>query len=255
MKLLIILCPIFFICFFTSMSSADIYSWTDKGGVRHFTNYSPPPMAKLIIKDVPISHSVVPKKETLAEETETRQEPEEGETQVNRKKVEASEETPYSPESDYPNVTYNDESKNSYISGYPLGFHRYPPELLPLRHHPNYHFKYHLDEPFTKKRLSAYRLKRHIDKPTIWDRKALLRQKRRTGLGRKRVFGWQVPKARGRPSAHYFAFGGGHYRGTSIPGRGRIGGRGSAFGGKGRFGGRGSGFGGKGHLGGGRAGR
>jgi hypothetical protein len=255
MKLLTILGVMFLICFFTSTSSADIYSWTDKSGVRHFTNYSPPPIAKLIIKDVPVSRGTVPEKETVAEGTQMRADLEEDEIRAKRKRVEASEEAPYSSESAYPNVNYTDESKNGYVSGYPLGFHRYPPELRLLRHLPNYHFKYHLDKPLTKKRLSAFRLKRHANKPTIWDRKALLRQKSRTGLGRNRVFGWQVPKARGRPSAHYFAYGGGHYRGTSIPAKGRFEGRASAFGGKGRFGGRGSGFGGKGRFGGGRGGR
>ena len=29
---------------------ADIYSWTDENGVNHFTNYSPPKQAKLLIK-------------------------------------------------------------------------------------------------------------------------------------------------------------------------------------------------------------
>jgi len=29
---------------------ADIYSWTDKNGVNHFTNYAPPKQAKLLVK-------------------------------------------------------------------------------------------------------------------------------------------------------------------------------------------------------------
>jgi hypothetical protein len=253
MKLLAIFGAIIFICFCTSTSSADIYSWVDKSGVTHFTNYSPPPMAKLIIKDAPVSSSMVPEKETVAEDsleerTEIRPDLEKDKIQVERKKVQALGETPYSSESDYPNVNYSDESKNSYVSRYPVGFRRYPPELRLLRHHPNYHFRYHLDKPYIERNKSTLHRKQHYNKPTIWDRKALLRQKSHTSLGRNRVFGWQVPKAKGRPSAHYFAFGGGHYRGTSIPGKGRFGGRASAFGGKGRFGGRGSGFGG-GHAG------
>ena len=31
-------------------ANADIYSWTDENGVNHFTNYSPPKQAKLLIK-------------------------------------------------------------------------------------------------------------------------------------------------------------------------------------------------------------
>ena len=242
MKLLTIFGAILFICFSTSTSSADIYSWTDNNGVTHFTNYSPPPGAKLVVKDVPVSHGTVPEKETMAEDslgegTEMRPDLGEDKIQGERKKVQALEEAPYSSSDAYPDANGSDESKNSYVSRYPPGFHRYPPEFHLLKHHPNYHYKYHLDKPYAKKHHSAFPHKRHDNKPTIWDRKALLRQKSHTGLGKNRVFGWKVPKAKGRPSAHYFAFGGGHYRGTSIPAKGRFGGRASAFGGKGRFGG------------------
>jgi len=234
MKLLAIFGAIIFICFYTSTSSADIYSWTDKSGVTHFTNYSPPPRAKLIIKDIPVARSTVPEKETveegsLGEATEITPDLEADEIQVKRKKVEASEEAPYSSESDYPDVSGSDGSKNSYVSEYPPGFHRYPRELRRLKHHPNYHYKYHLDKPYAKKRDSAFLPKRHNNKPTIWDHNPR--------SYKKRVFGWQPPKPKGRPSAHYFAFGGGHYRGTTIPSKGRLGGSSSAFGGKGRFGG------------------
>lgn len=33
-----------------STARADIYSWTDENGVRHFTNYAPPKQAKLLMK-------------------------------------------------------------------------------------------------------------------------------------------------------------------------------------------------------------
>ncbi len=36
---------------------ADIYSWTDQQGIIHYTNYSPPPQAKVLIKDVKMSSS------------------------------------------------------------------------------------------------------------------------------------------------------------------------------------------------------
>ena len=36
---------------FTALTArADIYSWTDENGVNHFTNYSPPKQAKLLMK-------------------------------------------------------------------------------------------------------------------------------------------------------------------------------------------------------------
>jgi hypothetical protein len=50
------------------MVHGDIYSWTDQHGIVHYTNYAPPPQAKVVIRDVKMSssHSGV----TKAEETE-----------------------------------------------------------------------------------------------------------------------------------------------------------------------------------------
>jgi hypothetical protein len=42
--------------FMIPAASADIYSWTDENGVRHFTNQSPPKHAELLIKSPEISH-------------------------------------------------------------------------------------------------------------------------------------------------------------------------------------------------------
>jgi hypothetical protein len=42
--------------FMVPAASADIYSWTDENGVRHFTNQSPPKHAELLIKSPEISH-------------------------------------------------------------------------------------------------------------------------------------------------------------------------------------------------------
>ena len=51
---------------------ADIYSWTDQHGIIHYTNYSPPPQAKVLIKDVKMSssHSGVTKAEETEDETQ-----------------------------------------------------------------------------------------------------------------------------------------------------------------------------------------
>jgi hypothetical protein len=237
MKLLAILGAIIFICFYTSTSSADIYSWTDESGITHFTNNSPPPAARLVLKDIPFPRRALPDKESedkgqlLREGPEIKKDLEADKIQAKRSKDKTLEESPYSSENAYPDANGSDKSKNAYVSDYPPGFHRYPPKLQSLKHHPNYHYKYHLDKPYAKKRDSAFLRKRHNNKPTIWDRNP--------PSHKKRVFGWQPPKARGRPSAHYFAFGGGHYRGTTVPAKGRFGGRGPAFGGKGRFGGHG----------------
>ncbi len=243
MKLLTVFSAILFSCFCASTSSANIYSWVDENGITHFTNYSPPPGSKMVVRDIPIPPKTGPEKEDLEKEhllgegPEIEQNLEEDKIQAKTENAEAPEEEPYSSRSYYPNVGGIDGSKNSYVSKYPPGFHRYPPELYLLKHHPNYHYKYHLDKPYVKKHYSAYPYIRHYNEPTIWDRDPRFRQDRKTGSHHRRIFGWQPPKARGRPSAHYFAYGGGHYRGTSIRAGGHLGGRASSFVGKGRFGG------------------
>jgi hypothetical protein len=42
--------------FMIPAASADIYSWTDENGIRHFTNQSPPKHAKLLIKSPEVLH-------------------------------------------------------------------------------------------------------------------------------------------------------------------------------------------------------
>jgi hypothetical protein len=42
--------------FMIPSASADIYSWTDEDGVRHFTNQAPPEHAELLIRSPEISH-------------------------------------------------------------------------------------------------------------------------------------------------------------------------------------------------------
>lgn len=41
---------IFLPAFFVSFAQADIYVWTDENGIKHFTNYSPPPEAEVMLK-------------------------------------------------------------------------------------------------------------------------------------------------------------------------------------------------------------
>jgi hypothetical protein len=45
----ILLCTMVF-CLVASSLYADIYEWTDKDGVTHYTNYAPPPEARIIMK-------------------------------------------------------------------------------------------------------------------------------------------------------------------------------------------------------------
>ncbi len=52
MKYLVIFGCIFLLCALSSPLYGEIYAWTDTMGIMHFTNYHPPPQAKLFIKDV-----------------------------------------------------------------------------------------------------------------------------------------------------------------------------------------------------------
>jgi hypothetical protein len=52
MKFFIIFGCIFLLCALASPVHGEIYAWTDAKGIMHFTNYHPPPQAKLLIKDV-----------------------------------------------------------------------------------------------------------------------------------------------------------------------------------------------------------
>jgi hypothetical protein len=53
MKKLSIFGAFIFALLWVSTASAAIYTWTDENGVVHFTNYSPPPQAQVIVKDIP----------------------------------------------------------------------------------------------------------------------------------------------------------------------------------------------------------
>lgn len=46
---LILTAPVLLCCLFTT-AKADIYTWMDENGVRHYTNYAPPPQAKVVLK-------------------------------------------------------------------------------------------------------------------------------------------------------------------------------------------------------------
>lgn len=52
MKFYVIFGCIFLIFALASPLYGEIYSWTDAMGVMHFTNYHPPPQARLFVKDV-----------------------------------------------------------------------------------------------------------------------------------------------------------------------------------------------------------
>jgi len=70
MKILRILSALFFISLWGLMAYAHIYSWTDENGVTHFTNYSPPAEARIVVKDV-----VTPRGEATEKEARANEEP------------------------------------------------------------------------------------------------------------------------------------------------------------------------------------
>ncbi len=59
MKFLVIFGCIFLLCALASPLYGEIFSWTDAKGVMHFTNYHPPPQARLFIKDMERPHHEV----------------------------------------------------------------------------------------------------------------------------------------------------------------------------------------------------
>ena len=60
MKALKIFLCIIMGCVVASPLYADIYEWTDKDGVTHYTNYAPPPEAKIIMKTEELPYDVDP---------------------------------------------------------------------------------------------------------------------------------------------------------------------------------------------------
>lgn len=66
MKVVRILFAVLFICFYPLLLNADIYSWTDENGVKHYSNTAPGQDAKVIeeIKNSG-SHETTPKKQNI----------------------------------------------------------------------------------------------------------------------------------------------------------------------------------------------
>ena len=67
-KTALILAALGFAGFMAPAASADIYSWTDENGVRHFTNHEPPKHAKLLIKTPEISYDEEAHEQRLEED-------------------------------------------------------------------------------------------------------------------------------------------------------------------------------------------
>ena len=53
------------LCCVYSTVNADIYAWTDENGVRHFTNYAPPPQANIIMKTKELPYDELADKERM----------------------------------------------------------------------------------------------------------------------------------------------------------------------------------------------
>ena len=56
MRRIIIFSATIFFCCVCSAANADIYTWIDDNGIRHFSNYAPPRHAKIILKTEELPH-------------------------------------------------------------------------------------------------------------------------------------------------------------------------------------------------------
>jgi hypothetical protein len=55
-------------CFIAAPLYADIYEWTDENGVRHFTNYTPPATANILIKTEEVPYDEAADRERIEAE-------------------------------------------------------------------------------------------------------------------------------------------------------------------------------------------
>jgi hypothetical protein len=53
------------LCCLYSTANADIYAWTDENGVRHFTNYAPPPQANIVMKSEELPYDELADRERM----------------------------------------------------------------------------------------------------------------------------------------------------------------------------------------------
>ena len=68
MKGLKIFCFVTVSCFMAAPLYADIYEWTDQNGVKHFTNYTPPADATILIKTEELPYDEAADRERIAAE-------------------------------------------------------------------------------------------------------------------------------------------------------------------------------------------
>jgi len=240
------------ICFWTPNSSADIYSWKDENGIMHFTNYSAPPGARMVVKDVEIPRNT-DTEEHIAERTDLLEEQAEQLdkglkevkdlvedlanrlTEANRmaeevmENAEALEDEPYYSESYYSGGSH----RYLYLCGVKW---RYRPGFYDKRHYSkptisdtgHLHQKRHTGKSHLKGQPTGLHHKRLYSKPTIWESR--FHQKRhygkshvtrpRSGFHVKTHIGrsHSVFSAKDRVSGRAFAFGakarsgGGHGR-------------------------------------------
>ena len=59
-------------CFIASSLFADIYEWTDEEGVKHYTNYAPPPEAKILMKTQEVPYDEAADRARMEAEREER---------------------------------------------------------------------------------------------------------------------------------------------------------------------------------------
>jgi len=70
-RLHILLASVLLCCVYSTVN-ADIYEWTDKHGVKHFTNYAPPVQAKVLMKTEELPYDEAADKERIETERQER---------------------------------------------------------------------------------------------------------------------------------------------------------------------------------------
>ncbi len=250
MKILKIFIAVFFVIgFWTPNSSADIYSWKDENGAVHFTNYSPPPEAKIVVKGVEFPRNTEPdeqSEETADRLNEQAERVDEGLeevkhlvedlanrlTEANRmaeeamETAEAFEDEPYYSESYYsrgsPRYLYLGGVKWRYRPGFYEKRRYSKPTIWDTDH---LRQKHHTEKSHLKRHPTGLHHKGLYSKPTIWDKNRL---HQRGPYGKSHV---TTPHSGFHAKAH---IGRSH---SAFNAKGRFGLRGSAFGAKGRSGG------------------
>jgi hypothetical protein len=157
-----------------SSAYADIYEWTDENGVKHFTNYSPPDQARIIMKteEVPYDEAADRARtemERLASLELARLEIAEREAEVERREAEAEQRLAEANRQAEETLRQAEDLletagsyRHSYSSGYAYPYYPYTSYYNPYGSYYNYRYSpYHKKSYFDINHRSHYFKKPH----------------------------------------------------------------------------------------------